>query len=161
MNIEHKKMPISLDSYELESVIIPLGREKKLTNAVRITIYGKNIIPGAYETKIKIGRIEAQYPQIHENEQQISGYLFEIPDNGSPIILEYDGEEVAQMKETFKISRAKGNTIKIAVRNYKGEIVSNANVTLRYLDKHNWGYCIGLRWDQRIYWANNVKPGIM
>ncbi|MGQ9608776.1 MAG: S8 family serine peptidase [bacterium] len=160
MNIEHKKMPISLDSYKLEDVIIPLEREKKLTNAVRITIYGKNIVPGAYETKIKIGKVEAQYTQIHENEQQISGYLFTMPDNGSPIILEYDGEEVAQMKETFRASKMKGNIVKVTVRNHKGDIIPNANVTLRYSGQAQ-AVDIVLNYDdqQHIYWASNVQPG--
>lgn len=159
MNIEHKKMPISLDSYKLENVIIPLGREQKLTNAVRITIYGKNIIPGAYETKIKIGKAEAQYTQIHENEQQISGYLFTMPDDGSPITLEYDGEEVARMKEPFK-GIGKRNTVKVAVRDYKGEVIKNANVTLKYSGQAQLGDIV-LNYDenQRVYLADNVQPG--
>jgi len=115
MNIEHKKMPLVLESYELEEVLIPWGPERKVTKVIRITLHGKNIIAGAYEPVVKIGDVVVQYPQIQQDEQGIIGYLTTMPDDGAPIILEYDGEEIGRLKEPFTRRKLQGMAVEVDV----------------------------------------------
>lgn len=107
MNIEHKKMPLSLESYELEEVLIPWGSKREITKVVRIIIYGKNIIAGAFEPVVKIGDVVVQYPKIREDEQGIVGYLTTVPEEGATITLEYGGEEIGRLKEPFTVNKLK------------------------------------------------------
>ncbi len=107
MVIEHKKMPLVLESYEIEEVLMPWGRDKKVTKIIRIIIHGKNIIAGAYEPVIKIGKNVVKYPEIQPDEQGIVGYIETMPDDGATIVFEYDGERIGQLKEPFMSKKLK------------------------------------------------------
>ena len=107
MAIEHRKMPLVLESYELEEVHVPWGPEGKLTKVVRITLHGKNIFMRALEPIVRVGDIVVQYPEIQPDEQRIIGYLKEIPEDGAPITIGYGKQPQVRMKERFKTSKIK------------------------------------------------------
>lgn len=99
--VEHKRWPIELDSYDLEEVYARLGGAKEPAKVVRITIHGQNIIMRALEPVVRIGEVLVQYPEIALNERSIRGFLTQMPREGSPIRLEYEGRTVAEVKEHF------------------------------------------------------------
>jgi len=105
MSIKHKEMPLVLETYELDEVYIPWGRDKKIAKVIRITIHGKNIFQRALEPIIKVGDDIVQFPEIQPDEQTIIGYLTKIPKEGAPITFGYGEKPQVQMKELFKSSK--------------------------------------------------------
>jgi hypothetical protein len=102
---EHRQLPTELDSYELREVYAPLGPEGETVKALRITIHGRNIFMRALEPAVRVGNVEVQYPEIQVGERSIAGFLPRMPPEGSEIVLEYDGEPVARLRERFNPER--------------------------------------------------------
>jgi hypothetical protein len=87
--VEHRQFTPTLDSYELDEKRLALAEGAETHKVIQITIHGKNLIMRALEPTIRIGNVTVQYPKIHPDERTVSGYLTEIPEEGSSIVLEY------------------------------------------------------------------------
>jgi hypothetical protein len=97
----------TLDSYELEEVDLPLGADKAIIRATRITIHGKNIFLRALEPVVRVGEIEALYPRIQSDERTITGYLVTRPPEGAHIQLIYRGQAPVHLIEPFTVKKLK------------------------------------------------------
>jgi hypothetical protein len=100
--IEHKRLPLTLDSYELDEVYAPIGKEGERVKVIRIIVHGTNLIIRALEPELRVGRSVVLYPEIHVDERTITGFLTETPKDGSPVVLRYQGQTVARLAEPFK-----------------------------------------------------------
>lgn len=87
--VEHKEFTPTLDSYELDENHLALANRAEKSKVIHITIHGKNLIMRALEPTIRIGNVIVRYSKIHPDERTISGYITEIPEEGSSIVLEY------------------------------------------------------------------------
>jgi hypothetical protein len=108
---EHRQLPTTLDSYELEEVEAPLGEGNERVRATRITIHGENIFMRALEPVVRVGDVEVLYPRIQPDERTIVGYLTSAPPEGAQIQLEYRGQQPIKLAEPFtmkKVKRASG-----------------------------------------------------
>jgi|SRR5215469_15271518 len=102
---EHPPRATALESYELDEVEVPIGEARQIVRAVRITIRGKNIYLRALEPILRIGDDEILYPRIQPDEQTITGYLTDQPQEGAAITLEYPGQAPVAVAERFTISK--------------------------------------------------------
>jgi hypothetical protein len=119
----HRRLPLTLDSYELNEVDVRLGDARDISKVVRITIHGKNIFMRALEPIIKIGDVFVEYPEIQPDEQTVTGFLTKLPKEGSSITMAYGsqttkstddrmegaGELAALLDEPFTIQKLKRN----------------------------------------------------
>jgi hypothetical protein len=108
---EHRQMPTTLDSYDLDEVELPLGEDRRVVKATRITIQGKNIFLRALEPTIRIGEVEVLYPRIQPDERTIVGYLTTSPPEGAQIQLEYRGQEPIRLAEPFTMKKLEGRQV--------------------------------------------------
>lgn len=118
---QHRKLTTTLDSYELNEVDVRLDHARDTSKVLHITIHGKNLFMRALEPIVRIGDVVVEYPEIHSDEQTVTGFLTKLPEEGSSIILEYgagttkskdinirdDGESVAKLKDPFTIKKLK------------------------------------------------------
>jgi hypothetical protein len=104
---EHHVRRTTLDSYDLDEVEVPIGKDKAMVKATRITIHGENIFMRALEPTVRVGELEVLYPEIQLDERSIVGYLTTIPPEGARIQLEYHGEEPIPAADTFTIKKLK------------------------------------------------------
>jgi hypothetical protein len=104
---EHPHRPTTLDSYDLEEVVVPLGGRKAMIKATRITIHGQNVFLRALEPMVRIADVEVLYARIQPDERTIVGYLMTTPPEGARIQLEYRGQEPIHVAEPFTNKKLK------------------------------------------------------
>lgn len=97
----------TLDSYDLDEVEVPIGKNKEMVKATRIRIHGENIFLRALEPTVRVGNVEALFTEIQLDERSIVGYLTSTPPEGARIQLEYQGEEPIPATERFTIKKLK------------------------------------------------------
>jgi len=105
--VEHRQLPLELDSYELEEVYAPWSTAEEPATVIRITLHGKNILVRALEPTVKIGDVLVQYPDIASDERRIIGFLVDTPKEGSPITLEFGGKHASGLDQTFTLRKLK------------------------------------------------------
>lgn len=99
--------PTTLDSYDLDEVIVTLGERHTPVRATRITIHGTNIFMRALEPVVRVGDVEVLYPRIQPDERSIIGYLTTTPPEGARIEMAYRGQGSVAASETFTIKKLK------------------------------------------------------
>jgi hypothetical protein len=102
---EHRQLPTTLESYELEEVEVPIGESRRPIRAIRITIRGRNIFMRALEPIVRVGDTAVLYPRIQPDEQTIVGYLTSEPPEGAAITLQYRGQDPVALPEPFTMAR--------------------------------------------------------
>jgi hypothetical protein len=112
MSDDPNESPLKLESYSLERVSLSDAESSPALVApatpIRITLRGQCFKVTARDPKITIGNVQLMDYEIMPDECTIIGYLYEQPEEGSVISIEYDPNTRAELSELFSLSKLPG-----------------------------------------------------
>ena len=104
----HQCDGLDICRYEMEEVILPLLHGKTNVKAIRVVVYGRNLIAGAQPLSVKIGEHYLKFLRIAPDERSVEGILLADPKPKSKLRVQLgdqDSVEFYQEIDTKKIRR--------------------------------------------------------
>lgn len=100
--------PPQLEGYNVETQTdarVASLDSAETSSEIRITLFGANFVTRAMPLVITIGNVTVTRYQIAPDEQSVTCFLDEMPEEGSIISVGYGGEERTELPERFSRSR--------------------------------------------------------
>lgn len=98
---------IQIDSYRMEEVILPALREKKNVKAIRVQIFGRNLLAAAQPLIVFIGKQPLKFLRIASDENSVEGILLAEPKEGDPIVVQLGDQDGARHHQAVDIKKIK------------------------------------------------------
>jgi hypothetical protein len=93
---------LPLTRYEAHKVLLPVRPgDPKLTEALRITVFGPSFPQRAIEPELLIGDAIAQRTSIARDQRSIRGYFLAVPPDGQAIRVRYGDSLEGELRERF------------------------------------------------------------
>jgi hypothetical protein len=98
---------ISISSYEMDEVILPVVGKSHNVKAIRVKVHGRNLKAVAQPLVVFVGKQMLRYLRIAPDEKSVEGILLHEPSPGDSVVVHLGDEDAARHPQTIDLKSIK------------------------------------------------------